>query len=309
MARKIPRDRSEKGKSTKPDSIPAAAKATAAAAAGPSPAQATSSARSAAPFKATLATIVMVGALLTLHYALAAMSLLQENPTVDEVVHMPAGITYWQKGTFRLYHQNPPLVKLVAALPVLWANPIMQPLYQAVSWKNPDPDQATFSQIFALANADRYFELFQLARLPMPLFSLVGGLVVFAWSRRLYGTWGGLLCAHALGLLPKHPGPCTTDHIGHGCDRPGCRGDLCLLALLASAGLAVGERGRGLARACLADKIHDAVTFRRLAVPLAGAARRRDKSSGLAVGCASSRGSRRGNCRPERADAGRRLFL
>ena len=27
----------------------------------------------------------------------------------------------------------------------------------------------------------------------MPLFSIVGGLAVFAWSRRLYGTWGGLL--------------------------------------------------------------------------------------------------------------------
>ena len=59
--------------------------------------------------------------LLALHYALAARSLLQENPTVDEVVHLPAGITYWQKGTFRLYHHNPPLVKLVAALPVVMA--------------------------------------------------------------------------------------------------------------------------------------------------------------------------------------------
>jgi 4-amino-4-deoxy-L-arabinose transferase-like glycosyltransferase len=42
-------------------------------------------------------------------------------------------------------------------------------------------------------NVNRYFELFQLARLMMPLFSIVGGLTVFAWSRRLYGVWGGLL--------------------------------------------------------------------------------------------------------------------
>ena len=64
----------------------------------------------------------MVG-LLALHYGLAASSLLRENPTVDEVVHMPAGITYWQKKTFRLYHHNPPLVKLVAALPVRLGEP------------------------------------------------------------------------------------------------------------------------------------------------------------------------------------------
>ena len=52
---------------------------------------------------------------------MAERSLMQENPTVDEVVHLPAGITYWQKHTFRLYHHNPPLIKMIAALPVVWA--------------------------------------------------------------------------------------------------------------------------------------------------------------------------------------------
>ena len=42
-------------------------------------------------------------------------------------------------------------------------------------------------------NARQYFELFTRARLLMPLFSVIGGLVVFAWSRRLYGDAGGLL--------------------------------------------------------------------------------------------------------------------
>ena len=134
----------------------------------------------------------MIG-LLTLHYALAAQSLFLENPTVDEVVHMPAGISYWQKGTFRLYHHNPPLFKLVAALPVVMARPETGPLYGMKSWRSKDPSAITFSQEFAIINTDRYFELFQLARLTMPLFSIVGGLVVFAWSRRLYGVWAGLL--------------------------------------------------------------------------------------------------------------------
>ncbi len=144
-------------------------------------------------FPKRFATIFAVGALLVLHYAVAASSLLKENPTVDEVVHMPAGITYWQKGTFRLYHHNPPLAKLVAALPVVWANPETDELYKMPSWKSPDPSQTTFSQTFAYLNRARYFELFRLARLMMPLFSVVGGLAVFAWARRLYGTWGGLL--------------------------------------------------------------------------------------------------------------------
>ncbi len=145
-------------------------------------------------FRRRLATTLAVIALLTLHYTLAARSLLQENPTVDEVVHMPAGITYWQKLTFRLYHHNPPLIKLVAALPVvIWGKPMMAPLYELGSWKSPDPDQSTFSQSFCYFNAARYFELFKMARLMMPLFSLIGGLAVFAWSSRKYGVLGGLL--------------------------------------------------------------------------------------------------------------------
>ncbi len=134
-----------------------------------------------------------VVALLTVHLTLAERSLIVENPTIDEVVHMPAGVTYWQKRTFRLYHHNPPLVKMIAALPVVLAKPVMDPLYQMKSWADREPSPTTFSQTFAFLNADRYFELFQLARMAMPLFSILGGLVVFAWSSRLYGGWAGLL--------------------------------------------------------------------------------------------------------------------
>src|SRR5262249_13940399 len=96
-------------------------------------------------------------ALLSLHYLLAAHSLILEIPTVDEVVHLPAGITYWQKGTFRLYHHNPPLVKLVAALPVIWAGPETTPLYATSSWRSKDPSPPTLSQYFARWNYARYF--------------------------------------------------------------------------------------------------------------------------------------------------------
>ena len=137
--------------------------------------------------------MLAVAGLLVVHLALAERSLVLENPTVDEVVHLPAGVTYWQKGTFRLYHHNPPLVRMVAALPVIWANPVTAPAYEQESWTRPDPSPTNFSQTFAFFNAARYFELFQLARTVMPLFSILGGLVVFDWSRRLHGVWGGLL--------------------------------------------------------------------------------------------------------------------
>ena len=144
-------------------------------------------------FRSRLWTALAVSGLLLLHYGLAAHSLLQENPTIDEVVHLPAGVTYWQKHTFRLYHHNPPLVKLVAALPVICSGASTKSLYESKSWTSREPEQAPLAHLFAVDNATRYFELFALARLVMPLFSVIGGLAVFAWSRRLYGTFGGLL--------------------------------------------------------------------------------------------------------------------
>ena len=144
---------------------------------------------------------VAVTLLLAIHAGLAVVSLLRENPTIDEVAHLPAGVSYWQKGTFKLYHHNPPLVKLVAALPVVLANPVTAPLYESGFW---DQDsQATFGEYFTLVNADRYFELFASARMLMPIFTVLGGLAVFAWSARLYGGTGGLVSLALWSLSPN----------------------------------------------------------------------------------------------------------
>jgi 4-amino-4-deoxy-L-arabinose transferase-like glycosyltransferase len=153
-----------------------------------------------------------VAALLSLQVCLAVRSLVQENPTVDEVVHLPAGITYWQTGTFRLYHHNPPLVRMIAALPVLPLGPKLD--YALGSWKREPPNKQEFAHDFMRFNARGYFELFTAARLVMPLFAVVGGLVVFLWSKRLYGAGGALLSLALWTFCPNvlaHTRLVTTD--------------------------------------------------------------------------------------------------
>ena len=66
------------------------------------------------------------------------------------MIHLPAGISYWQKGTFRLYHHNPPLVKLVAAWPALRAGVVTEPLYESSYWRDEPPNKAGFAHEFAL---------------------------------------------------------------------------------------------------------------------------------------------------------------
>ncbi|MHC5542305.1 ArnT family glycosyltransferase, partial [Singulisphaera rosea] len=146
------------------------------------------------PFWSTRRLVLAVALLLTSHATLAVMSLVLENPTVDEVVHLPAGLTYWQTGSFRLYHHNPPLIKLVAALPVLGMDGLRVPYDSKMSgWNDEPPNKAAFAHAFQQENAPHYFELFARARLMIPLFSILGGLVVFFWAKSLYGAGGGLL--------------------------------------------------------------------------------------------------------------------
>ena len=44
---------------------------------------------------------------------------LVHSPSIDETAHLPAGISHWQLGHFDLYAVNPPLVRMVATMPVL----------------------------------------------------------------------------------------------------------------------------------------------------------------------------------------------
>ena len=63
----------------------------------------------------SVSTCCTLALLLAVHALLAVTAIRRNSVTVDEVAHLPAGISYWQTGTFALYHHNPPLVKMLAA--------------------------------------------------------------------------------------------------------------------------------------------------------------------------------------------------
>src|SRR5436190_14340789 len=139
----------------------------------------------------------LLAALMLAHAALVVHASWRSSPTIDEFAHVPAGIAYWQTGTFALYHHNPPLAKLLAALPVLWSHPSVD--YDA-SWararaRGEPPGQVEFGEDFMRANAARYFDLFRCARLPFSLLSLAGMALVFRCARGFWGDGAGLFAA------------------------------------------------------------------------------------------------------------------
>lgn len=52
--------------------------------------------------------------LLASHALIGTNDALRSFPTVDEVGHLPAGVSHWSFGRFDLYRVNPPLIRIVA---------------------------------------------------------------------------------------------------------------------------------------------------------------------------------------------------
>src|SRR5262249_1149441 len=57
--------------------------------------------------------------LLGVQASLLAYSATTHSPTALEPAFLASGVYHWQTGRFELYRVNPPLVRMVAALPVL----------------------------------------------------------------------------------------------------------------------------------------------------------------------------------------------
>lgn len=125
------------------------------------------------------------------HVAMLMVLALIQAPTYDEVAHLPSGVSHWRFGRFELYRANPPLVRMLASLPVLGFE-------AAAEWRmfSDYPGARTeflVGEDFAQANGERVFWLFTVARWACIPLSLLGAWVCFCWGRELYGPAAGAL--------------------------------------------------------------------------------------------------------------------
>ncbi|MGO8745182.1 MAG: ArnT family glycosyltransferase [Thermoguttaceae bacterium] len=128
----------------------------------------------------------LVVAVLMIHTGLLAWSAYRYSPTFDEPAHLVAGISHWQLHRFELYRVNPPLVRMVAALPVLMVG------YES-DWRgfNDFPGarvELAAGRRFTDANGDRIVWLMTIARWACLPFSLIGAGICYFWARDLYGN-------------------------------------------------------------------------------------------------------------------------
>ncbi len=137
--------------------------------------------------------IAVVLAMSVVHGSLLAWESWHDAPMWDEVAHLPAGLSHWQLGRFDLYRVNPPLVRMLAAAPVLMASPSTD--WSAVQISPGNRSEFEVGRRFVAANGPRVFRLFAVARFACIPLSLGAGLLCFVWATELYGRLGGLIAA------------------------------------------------------------------------------------------------------------------
>lgn len=134
---------------------------------------------------------IAVGLLLAVHAGLLGYAASVHSPTALEPAQLAAGVSNWEFGRFELYRVNPPLVRLLAAMPLMivghqedWRSFYEQPGARP---------GFSIGNDFVEANGARSLRLFTLARWACIPLSLIGGYVCFLWSRALFGAAAGLI--------------------------------------------------------------------------------------------------------------------
>src|SRR3989304_1869295 len=103
--------------------------------------------------------------------------------TTDEVAHIPAGYSYDKVQDYRLNPEHPPLAKAIAGLPLLFLN--LKGPFDDWSWQAANQWEAGWNFIYEQGNDSDQILIY--SRIPMMLLTLILGLIIFFWARRLYG--------------------------------------------------------------------------------------------------------------------------
>lgn len=147
---------------------------------------------------------IVVAGLLVLMATFQIVSMVQETQSIDEGVHLTAGVSYLLTGDFRLNEEHPPLIKMISGVGVLLTRPVIH--FGTPAWN--EANQWAFAQEFIYHSGNDADRILLFARLPMVLVSLGLGLLIYIIGRRIGGESAGLI---ALGWYVLDP-----NFIAHG---------------------------------------------------------------------------------------------
>jgi hypothetical protein len=129
---------------------------------------------------------------------LTVSSYVQKSGTSDEASHLTAGYAALTLGDYRIDPEHPPLVRMWAALPLLFTSDIAFNT-NCPSWKTRSFWEFSHDFVYGQNDADR---LLYRGRFMIVLLGVLLGWLVFFWSRELFGFWPAVI---VLGLYATEP--------------------------------------------------------------------------------------------------------
>jgi len=158
-------------------------------------------------------TNILAAFLLIFVFLVSVLSIKDDSLTMDEVAHLPAGYSYLTQKDMRLNPEHPPLIKDLAALPLLFIKGINFPS-NIQAWQEDINGQWAFGYHFLYHNQNPTEKMIFWARIPMILVLILLGFYVFKWAKELYGNKAALLSLFLFSFSPTllaHGRLVTTD--------------------------------------------------------------------------------------------------
>ena len=154
--------------------------------------------------------------LLASAFTFCLFSILNDSWTFDETAHIGAGYSYLTEQDYRLNPEHPPLIKDLAAVPLLFLNLNFPEDHS--SWiQEQEPVwwlQFNFARQFLYESENDPDQILFFARMPMILLFLFLAWFIFFWTRKLFGNKTALLSLFFVCLSPTflaHGRLVTTD--------------------------------------------------------------------------------------------------
>jgi 4-amino-4-deoxy-L-arabinose transferase-like glycosyltransferase len=140
--------------------------------------------------------------ILVLMLSLSVLSVKDDSATMDELVRIPSGSSYLTQRDFRFHFEDPPLIKDLSAIPLLFLNlnfPKEHP-----SWNENHIDgEWTFGPEFLYRSGNDADQILFWSRLPMILLLVFLGWFLFRWVKEIGGNEVALLTLTFFSFSPN----------------------------------------------------------------------------------------------------------
>lgn len=134
-----------------------------------------------------------VSLIITIAVVLSIASFWNDSVIVDEIPHIGSGYSYITKGDYRLNPEHPPLVKDLAAIPLLFQKIDTEKLFSTRFWTEDVNGQWNFGRFLIFSAADDPQTVSRTAKFPVLIFFILSAILVFYWTRKKYGDFAGYI--------------------------------------------------------------------------------------------------------------------